>query len=274
MFADIINGLLFQGEQRVLPEALKNISVHSQYKADDEKMHELERDVAKYWKEKEVQLAVCGIENQSRIEKNMPFRIIGYDGAAYRSQLQQERSKILPVVTIVLYFGTDRHWRSGKNIKSLMEIPTGLDEFVSDYQIKVFEIAWLSEEQISYFQSDFRIVANFFVNKRKNKNYIPDDPTEIQHVDEVLKLLQVMTGDARYKRIFGKKKEGVHSMCDVAERLEKMGWEKEKVVRTTKKIVEAMCSPYNVRAVNLKGKLNKEEREIMYWLMKDEESEQ
>ena len=226
VFADIINGLLFQGEQRVLPEALKNISVHSQYKADDEKMHELERDVAKYWKEKEVQLAVCGIENQSRIEKNMPFRIIGYDGAAYRSQLQQERSKILPVVTIVLYFGTDRHWRSRKNIKSLMEIPTGLDEFVSDYQIKVFEIAWLSEEQISYFQSDFRIVANFFVNKRKNKNYIPDDPTEIQHVDEVLKLLQVMTGDARYKRIFGKKKEGVHSMCDVAERLEKMGWEK------------------------------------------------
>ena len=186
VFADIINGLLFQGEQRVLPEALENISVHSQYKADDEKMHELERDVAKYWKEKEVQLAVCGIENQSRIEKNMPFRIIGYDGAAYRSQLQQERSKILPVVTIVLYFGTDRHWRSGKNIKSLMEIPTGLDEFVSDYQIKVFEVAWLSEEQISYFQSDFRIVANFFVNKRKNKNYIPDDPTEIQHVDEVL----------------------------------------------------------------------------------------
>ena len=62
-----------------------------------------------------------------------------------------------------------------------------------------------------------RRFQNFFVNKRKNKNYIPDDPTEIQHVDEVLKLLQVMTGDARYKRIFGKKKEGVHSMCDGAE---------------------------------------------------------
>lgn len=84
----------------------------------------------------------------------MPFRIIGYDGAAYRSQLQQERTKILPVITIVLYFGTDRHWRSGKNIKSLMEIPTGLDEFVSDYQIKVFEVAWLSEEQIRRFRSD------------------------------------------------------------------------------------------------------------------------
>lgn len=126
-----------------------------------------------------------------------------------------------------------------------MEIPTGLDEFVSDYQIKVFEVAWLSEEQIRRFRSDFRIVANFFVNKRKNKNYIPDDPTEIQHVDEVLKLLQVMTGDARYKRIFGKKKEGVHSMCDVAERLEKMGMEigkntgiHEEKIRVYKKLLE------------------------------------
>ena len=72
------------------------------------------------------------------------------------------------------------------------------------------------------FQSDFRIVANFFTQKRKNKDYIPDDPTEIKYVDEVLKLLNVMTGDKRYEKIFQKKK-GVRSMCDVAERLEKMG---------------------------------------------------
>ena len=53
-------------------------------------------------------------------------------------------------------------------------------------------------------------------------DYIPDDPTEIKYVDEVLKLLNVMTGDKRYEKIFQKKK-GVRSMCDVAERLEKMG---------------------------------------------------
>ena len=181
--------------------------------------------MAKYWKEKEVELAVCGIENQSVVEKNMPFRVIGYDGTAYRSQFLEERKKILPVVTIVLYFGTDRHWNSKKNIKSLMEIPEGLDKLVNDYSMQVFEIAWLTEEEIERFQSDFRIVANFFVKKRKNKDYIPDDPTEIKHVDEVLKLLQVMTGDDRYKEMFKKKKE-VHSMCDVAERLEKMGMEK------------------------------------------------
>ena len=225
VFADIINGLIFNGEQRILPESLENTQVHSQYKAEDGKVHELERDVAKYWKDKKVELAICGIENQSSVEKNMPFRIVGYDGASYRSQLLEERKEILPVMTIVLYFGTNRHWYGKKNIKGLMKIPEELNDYINDYEMKVFEIAWLTEAEIDRFHSDFKIVANFFVQKRKNKNYIPDDPTEILHVDEVLKLLQVMTGDERYQMIFNRKK-GVHSMCDVAERLEKMGIEK------------------------------------------------
>lgn len=225
IFADIINGLIFKGEQRVLPESLENTQVRSQYKAEDGTVHELERDVTKYWKDKKVELAICGIENQSSVEKNMPFRIIGYDGAAYRSQLLNNRKEILPIMTIVLYFGTSHHWYGKKNIKGLMKIPEGLDDYINDYEMKVFEIAWLTETEISRFQSDFKVVANFFVQKRKNKNYIPDDPTEIKHVDEVLKLLQVMTGDERYQMIFQKKK-GVRSMCDVAERLEKMGMEK------------------------------------------------
>ena len=93
VFADIINGLLFDGVQEIKPEALENTTIHTQYKAEDGKVHELERDIAKYWKEEKVELAICGIENQSKVEKNMPFRIVGYDGAAYRSQLQQERKK-------------------------------------------------------------------------------------------------------------------------------------------------------------------------------------
>ena len=107
-----------------------------------------------------------------------------------------------------------------------MEIPKGLEEYVNDFRIHVFEIAWLTEEEINRFQSDFKVVANFFANKRKNKNYIPDDETQIRHVDEVLKLLSVMTGDSSYEKILaGKgKHEEVHSMCDVAEQLKNAGW--------------------------------------------------
>lgn len=146
VFADIINGLIFAGEQRILPESLENTAVHSQYKADDEKVHELERDV-----------------------------------------------------------------------------------------------------------------ANFFVQKRKNKDYIPDDPTEIKHIDEVLKLLQVMTGDEHYKEVIRKKK-GVRSMCDVAERLEKMGIAKGIEIGKSEGIIEGKMQVYK----NLleRGFSEKEAKEI------------
>ena len=52
-----------------------------------------------------------------------------------------------------------------KNIKGLMKIPEGLEEYINDYEMKVFEIAWLTEEEISRFHSDFKVVANFFVQK-------------------------------------------------------------------------------------------------------------
>ena len=46
-----------------------------------------------------------------------------------------------------------------------------LNDYINDYEMKVFEIAWLTEAEIDRFHSDFKIVANFFVQKRKNKNY-------------------------------------------------------------------------------------------------------
>ena len=259
VFADIINGLVFAGEQKILAESLENTAVHSQYKADDEKVHELERDIAKYWKDGEVELAICGIENQSSVEKYMPFRVMEYDGTAYRSQLQKSRKEILPVMTIVLYYGTEHHWYAKKNIKALMKIPDGMEKYINDYKIQIFEVAWLTEEQISRFRSDFKIVANFFVQKRKNKDYIPDDPTEIKHIDEVLKLLQVMTGDEHYKEVIRKKK-GVRSMCDVAERLEKMGIAKGIEIGKSEGIIEGKMQVYK----NLleRGFSEKEAKEI------------
>ena len=73
-----------------------------------------------------------------------------------------------------------------------MEIPKCLDRYVNDYQMHVFEVAWLTEEQISHFRSDFKVVANFFVQKRKNRDYIPDDPTEIKRYRDVVEISQSM----------------------------------------------------------------------------------
>lgn len=150
----------------------------------------------------------------------MPFRVIGYDGAAYRSQLMDKRKNIVPVVTIVLYFGTDRRWNQPRSVRELVEIPKGLESYVNDYKLHVFEVAWLTDEQLRMFKSDFGIVSNYFVQKRRNKDYVPDDERVMQHVDEVLKLLSVMTGDDRFEKLLyvDNEKGGVRNMCEVLDR--------------------------------------------------------
>ena len=67
-----------------------------------------------------------------------------------------------------------------------VNVPDGLEGFVNDYVITVFEVAWLS--------------------------------------DEVLKLLSAMTGDRRYEGLLSAGEE-IGNMCDVAERLERKGVE-------------------------------------------------
>jgi len=227
VFADILNVCIYNGKEIVKPEELTNTAVHSQYKAEDGKLHEHERDVTKFWKEKNTAIAIFGIENQIKVDKKMPFRIIGYDGAAYRGQLLDKAKKVVPVVSFVLYFGTEERWNKHLSIKECLDVPKGLDEYVNDYKIHVIEVAWLTEEQLAMFKSDFGIVANFFVQKRKNKHYRPDDPREIKHVDEVLKLLSVMTGDKEYESILYYNQESgeVKNMCSVAQRLIREGRE-------------------------------------------------
>ena len=48
VFADIINGLLYDGNQKVKAESLVNSSVNSQYKSDDGILHEQERNILKH----------------------------------------------------------------------------------------------------------------------------------------------------------------------------------------------------------------------------------
>lgn len=239
VFADIVNGLLCKGEQVVQPCDLVMSQPISQYKADG-KIHEMERDVCKYWKSGNVRITLYGLENQTRVENFMPFRVIGYDGSAYRAQLLEKQETVVPVVTMVLYFGTETRWNKPTNIKALMDIPRWLDPYVTDYKINVFEIAWLSEKELDQFQSDFRIIARFFVEKRKNPDYIPEDPMEIEHVDEFLKLMAVLTGDNRYVDILRFDGKEIVSMCDVAARLENIGLQKGDLKRLIKQICRKM----------------------------------
>ena len=235
VFSDIVNALVFEGKRAVKPRELRTVKVRSQYKADDGKLHEEERDNAKYWKKGKVKIALLGLENQTEPDQDMPFRVIGYDGAAYRSQLLDEKLKErCPVLSIILYFG-ESHWSSPKSIREMVDIPPGMENYVNDYKIHIIEVAYLTEEQVKLFRSDFRIIADYFVQKRKNKKYIPSRRT-IRHVDAVLKFMSVMTGDERFSEVQkAKKTGGDQTMCVILDQIENRGIEKGKELMRAEK---------------------------------------
>ena len=123
VFADIVNVLLFGGKKLIRAEDLQEKAPHAVYKADG-KLHETERDVIKQWKKDNICIACIGLENQTASDPDMPLRVIAYDGAEYRAQLLK-KSKVdrFPIVTLVLYFGYDKHWAKTTALRGCLNIP-------------------------------------------------------------------------------------------------------------------------------------------------------
>ena len=63
VFSDIINVLLFDGRQLVREDELSDAAPLSAYKDLDGRMHEQERDVAKYWRNGSIRICLYGLEN-------------------------------------------------------------------------------------------------------------------------------------------------------------------------------------------------------------------
>ena len=194
VFADIVNVLLFNGKRIVDEDALIDTPADSALKIDGE-IHSQDRDVAKYWKNSQINIALFGLENQTVPDKLMPMRVIGYDGAEYKKQVLEENryKKKYPVITLVLYMGYEKNWKYSNSLLDLLEVDENLKPYVSDYKINVFEIAFLDREKIDLFKSDFRMLADYLYQMRTTDSYEGDE-SDIKHVDEILMLMSAMSG--------------------------------------------------------------------------------
>lgn len=224
VFADIVNVLLFKGEQVINEKDLEADTTKSMFKADG-KIHEQERDVSKFWKNGEIRISILGIENQTAQDSDMPLRVISYDGASYKQQLiDKKQKKRYPVATLVLYFGTEEKWSKAKHLYDCFEVPEKLKPFVNDYKINVFNIAFLSSKTIAMFKSDFKIIAEYFRAKRLNQKY-KGSKEKLKHANETLKMFSALTGDDSFEKVYNEDnfKKGGITMCDVVERIRNDG---------------------------------------------------
>ena len=89
----------------------------------------------------------------------------------------------------------------------------------------------MDKEEVDLFQSDFRAVADYFVQKQENGDYEPS-LQDLAHVQETLQLLSVMTNDHRFEDVYNEasdaQKGEMRNMCEILDKIENRGIEKGK----------------------------------------------
>ena len=211
VFADIVNGLCFSGKNIVKADELETVSGLTAY-VDKKKYRYTQRDITKLWKRGIFNIACIGIENQIDKDKTMPLRIIAYDGAQYKIQVNDKIKKYYPVITLVLYFGKEK-WKKPLSLFDLFEVPQELKPFVNDYKMNLFDIAHMRRNEISVFKSDFLQVADYFSQINETKNYIPSK-THLTHPEETFKLMSFLTGNEDLNLIPSVEEGGPDTMYD------------------------------------------------------------
>ncbi len=159
----------------------------------------------------QVKIALFGLENQAKPDFQMPLRVYSYNGASYKTQIIHDKKSpnlepqqgFYPVLTLVLYFGLTR-WNTAKTLYEAVKIPDDMKPFIPDLPINLVEVAWLDDEVIDKFQSDFKVVAKFFKQLRlRGDTYIDmQDPTLSQtiiHFIELMRLMSAYSGDSRFE---------------------------------------------------------------------------
>ena len=193
VFADIVNAVLFRGEEVVKPEDLRNVQTTSMYKGEG-KLNSMDRDIAKYWVKGNMTLCLLGAENQTRIDPDMIFRNIGYDGTAYRDQMNQGKERY-PVITFVLYYG-DKPWNKPLTLyETLGNIPEDLKHYVNDYRMNLIDVKRMDQDELDRLKSDFWHIVKT-IQESKRSNYEPDDTRPIKYGDEVSEFMSEYTGNS------------------------------------------------------------------------------
>ena len=212
IFADAFNFYIYNGEQVIKPEKLKAIDtteIALPYGGKNEVVPiQKLRDVTKVaMADDNAAYLLLGIENQSDIHQAMPVRNMLYDAIQYSSQVADianshrkgkdkadtnaeylsgfySTDKLLPVITLTIYFGADE-WDAPKSIHDMFSVKDeNILKFIPDYRLNLITPADIADKDFSKFHTELNIALKY-IKYSKDKN----------------KLLNIIETDKAYKSV-------------------------------------------------------------------------
>lgn len=158
-FADLFNGVFFQGKQVIHSEDLQEAS--ERYSDPKGTASNRYRDVKMFLKEGAA-FRILAVENQQHIDYTMPYRCMQYDVMEYGKQLRDLKNynkeqgllkspaekmcgitgkdRLCPVYTLCLYHGEEL-WDGPQSLKDMMDFGMyrdGFSAFFADYPLRLF----------------------------------------------------------------------------------------------------------------------------------------
>lgn len=199
-FADLFNGILFEGKQIICPADLESAESESTVlfaeKNGKDKSLKRYRDIVMRWK-KEIEFVILAVENQERIHYAMPVRNMLYDSISYTEQIEgvwkihknngekfsdaeflshfRKDDSIYPVITIVFYYG-DKPWDGSNDIYGMFPGDMSilqwevLEKYVSNYRVNLIDLNNI--EHLERFQTDLQVIFGMVKYKREKKNLL------------------------------------------------------------------------------------------------------
>ena len=173
-FADACNGILFQGKEIIRPEELQETDAEMVYR-EEEKRRKIIPDKVRMWKG--IYIAILSVENQTKVDYKMIFRTMKAEAVNYERQwderekeyrrvgLLHEKAKLcwvgkdekfIPVITIVIYYGTDKKWDGATCLYDMLDMDKELEPYISNYKMNLFD--YHDCEDFSIFKTENRIL--------------------------------------------------------------------------------------------------------------------
>lgn len=214
VFAELINILVYQGEEIIKEKDLLQGPTESIYGGTGTRLSSQFQDYSMYDVRGGSTRALYTLENQSSVDAQMPLRCAGYEGAAYRRQYGPGNGQgIYPVISVVLNWG-DMPWNAATSVRELLDypVPEGAEDYLDRNRIHVFDMRFLNRTIRERFEGDARVVLDYLSDHES----MTGRRQKLRNPEEVMRMLHALSGDERYlERIEFMKEGGGRSVCEL-----------------------------------------------------------